>query len=954
MFSCRSWIDGAIGTLSGKDRSAAADSQVIEVREILTIPEEQAAVHGGSGFPVMARPVNASAQESSGQPEAEAERTNQDNGMEQESASSPFGDDDTAADNGSRADTPLGTPREIDDIRKAAEAFNAAFNELLNESIITRRQLDERAGRIAELDDTLRQTSHALREEADRYGQLERAAAEQADALRQDLQQAGAERARLQEQAETLQQTLATRDEELSAQAARLEQTGAELAGLAEASQAEREAHARELAELGEQLEARRQELDALHGELEELRRGERAAAAQADALSQELQAADAERARLQEQGETLQQALAERDTELSAQAERLEQTSAELAGLIETSQAEREAHAYERAELGEQLDARRQELDALHGDLDALRARIAGLEQDLHAAVTSRDEAVNTLESTSEAYRELEAHATNLENLNNALHDSSVSEQNRSRKVLQLRDAEIQALRRRLEQSGQTQDDTGQLQEELQQLQVRLADTEHELHALEGTRAALQRAEQELAARAEQEPAAVLEHEELLQMQDDIGTLRQQVTDMDVLRTSLGATQAENVDLRSELQAAQEQLGGAHELQQQMEALQVENAGLQQQLAVSEQALAEMLRPAPVADTSGDGEPAGADGMITSQPEASPASVDVAQPSLPADGESVNVPQPGVDASVDNAPESTGSAFTTGHAGASSATPEQTRAASAGMHPAVFGNEAEIVCSVLRDNRLKDLYQPISTLRGDTSGFYEVLVRVTGEDGNAITPADFFAMAQRCGKSYEVDCQIIESALKELARDQSGTVTLFIKLSPDTVANEELGMRVLKLVKQYKASPVRLVFEVTENNLRMDLKSVSSLTRALHSIGCKVAVEHYTHSTEVQHLKHIHADFLKIDASLVHEIGEDESKLSRIREIVDIARGLGCKTIAEQVESPYSLTRLWSLGVDYAQGYFIQEPGAERGYDFDGNGPAGKPGDSGKAIFHF
>jgi EAL domain-containing protein (putative c-di-GMP-specific phosphodiesterase class I)/predicted nucleic acid-binding Zn-ribbon protein len=800
--------------------------------------------------------------------------------MEQESAGYPFGDGDTTADNGGGTDATLGAPRAIDDIRKVAEAFNAAFNELLNESVIARRQLDERAGRIADLDEALRRTSSALQDEVERYGQLERAAAGEADALRRELQEFGAERARLQEQVELLQETIAARDTALSGQAARLEQMAGDLEARTETAQSEREAHAREVAALGEQL-------DGLRGQLAD--------------TGQQL--------------------------------------------------AQGEART---AELLQELETRNQELGARNGELEAVQARNAVLEQEMHEVVVARDEAVNALQSMSDALRDLEAHATNLENLNNALHDSAVSEQNRSRKTIQLRDTEIQALRRRLEQSGQGEDDTGRLQEELQQLQIRLVEAENDLRTLSGVQNALQQAEQALADREAQDVAAALEHDELLQLRDEIDGLRQQVAGMDGLLTSLEAMQTENAGLRSDLQAAREQLAGTHD-QQQVEELQAEIAGLQQRLAVSEQALGEMLRPEPTAETAGAAVPTGDDATNTGQSGAFHAPVAVSQTALPAVDEGMDAPEPDADESWEDIPGSTASADETAFPDTGTEVSVQPEVPAGSTEPAVFGNEADIVSSVLRGHRMKDLYQPISTLRGDTSGFYEILVRVTGEDGNVISAASFFAMAQRCGRAFETDCYIIESAMKELSRDRSGSVSLFIKLSPDSVANEELGMRVLKLVKQYKVNPGRLVFEVTENNLRMNLKSVSALTRALHSIGCKVAVEHYTNSTDLQHLKHIHADFLKIDASLVRAIGEDDSKLGIIREIVDVARIQGCKTIAEQVESPYSLTRLWSLGVDYAQGFFIQEPGTERGYDFDGNGVGGnRSGDGGKAIFTY
>jgi EAL domain-containing protein (putative c-di-GMP-specific phosphodiesterase class I) len=181
--------------------------------------------------------------------------------------------------------------------------------------------------------------------------------------------------------------------------------------------------------------------------------------------------------------------------------------------------------------------------------------------------------------------------------------------------------------------------------------------------------------------------------------------------------------------------------------------------------------------------------------------------------------------------------------------------------------------------------------------------------------------------------------------------RDQE--MTLFIKLTSQSVADHELPLWIIEKIKEYKVNPEQLVFEVAETTLQSDLKNFSMLSKALNSIGCKIAIEHYRMSTQPQHLLHIHADYLKIDSGLVEGLSRNGGSYTKVAAIMDIAREHNYITIAEGVEDPASLAILWELGVGLAQGYFIQAPTGNRDYNFQGIVEESKKEEDGKkAVF--
>ena len=106
-------------------------------------------------------------------------------------------------------------------------------------------------------------------------------------------------------------------------------------------------------------------------------------------------------------------------------------------------------------------------------------------------------------------------------------------------------------------------------------------------------------------------------------------------------------------------------------------------------------------------------------------------------------------------------------------------------------------------------------------------------------------------------------------------------------------------------------------------------------LSNALHTIGCKIAIEHYKMSTKPQHLLHIHTDYLKIDSCLIENLSRKGKDFEEVSAILEIAEKNNYITIAEGVENPTALAILWELGVSLAQGYFIQAPTESQNFDF-------------------
>ena len=251
-------------------------------------------------------------------------------------------------------------------------------------------------------------------------------------------------------------------------------------------------------------------------------------------------------------------------------------------------------------------------------------------------------------------------------------------------------------------------------------------------------------------------------------------------------------------------------------------------------------------------------------------------------------------------------------------------------------------GNENEwdkVIRKTIDEQRFYLAYQPIISLGGDTSKCYEALLRVVDEEGHTILPGQFIELAEKFGLSCEIDYWVYEAAFSNIAklREYGDDITVYMKLSRSTLADINLPAWIFDKLKEYKLSHSSVVFEIRELDAANDLRSAITFIKAMKKMQCKVALEHFGLNNQPQLLKHVPADILKIDGSLINGLAGNKEKQSRVKALVRLSHALGTVSIAERVDNPGDLAILWQNGVDMIQGNFIQAPSRVLDYDFEG-----------------
>jgi PAS domain S-box-containing protein len=221
-------------------------------------------------------------------------------------------------------------------------------------------------------------------------------------------------------------------------------------------------------------------------------------------------------------------------------------------------------------------------------------------------------------------------------------------------------------------------------------------------------------------------------------------------------------------------------------------------------------------------------------------------------------------------------------------------------------------------------DDRLVLYSQPIVDLRSGETVQQELLLRMRGEDGSIIAPGDFLPIAERFGLMSEIDRWVIRQAVGLAAQGQH----VEFNLSAMSIGDPDVLLALASALEQTGADPSLVVVEVTETAMMMQLDTGRKLAEQLTALGCGLALDDFgTGYGSLNYLKHIPAQYLKIDMEFVRDLTRNETDERVIRGIVGLAREFEQTTIAEGIEDESTLVLLRDLGVHLGQGYLFGRP---------------------------
>jgi|GEM_PF-330904 len=230
-----------------------------------------------------------------------------------------------------------------------------------------------------------------------------------------------------------------------------------------------------------------------------------------------------------------------------------------------------------------------------------------------------------------------------------------------------------------------------------------------------------------------------------------------------------------------------------------------------------------------------------------------------------------------------------------------------------------------------LSKNQLSLVYQPqLAIVSGQLVGA-EVLLRWRHPELGDIPPIEFISIAEYTGLIIPIGEWVLRTAIMQ-AKDwqEKGILplTLAVNLSAVQFRHVKLSELITSLLNEADLSAQSLELELTESVAMYDPVEAVAVMNKLHQCGISMSIDDFgTGYSSLSYLKKFNTYKLKIDQSFVRDINIDPEDNAIVSAIINMAKSLGLKTIAEGVETAEQLTFLKNQGCDEVQGYYYSKP---------------------------
>ena len=239
-------------------------------------------------------------------------------------------------------------------------------------------------------------------------------------------------------------------------------------------------------------------------------------------------------------------------------------------------------------------------------------------------------------------------------------------------------------------------------------------------------------------------------------------------------------------------------------------------------------------------------------------------------------------------------------------------------------------GALAGLIEQALANDRFILVYQPIVSLMGDNQENYSVLLRMLDPDDNLREAQDFIPEAIRSGLIEQIDKWAIRHAIQAIGeRRRAGhNLNFFINLAEDSFREPGIILWICDCLREFDVRGSWLTFVFQEEVVDGNLSSLNRLIESLKKIKCRVAVNRFGATDHPQMiLQALSLDFVLLLPQYAQGLSEDKDKQQQLLALANLTREFNVKSVVTGVEDARTLTVLWTAGVDYVQGNFLQRP---------------------------
>lgn len=232
---------------------------------------------------------------------------------------------------------------------------------------------------------------------------------------------------------------------------------------------------------------------------------------------------------------------------------------------------------------------------------------------------------------------------------------------------------------------------------------------------------------------------------------------------------------------------------------------------------------------------------------------------------------------------------------------------------------------------SAVQLNQLELHYQPVIRLADKNIVKAEALIRWNHPIRGMVRPDEFIAIAEESGLIIEIGQWIFKQVISDfnvIKRQLGINLQIGINVSPVQFNQPNVLTEFVELLQAEQIQPSNICLEITEGILLETSLEIEQIISVLKKAGVKLSIDDFgTGYSALAYLKKFDIDFLKIDKSFTKNIETDTYDQKLCSSIIQMAKQLEIKSIAEGVEKIAQEDILKKLGCDYVQGYLYSRP---------------------------
>lgn len=238
-----------------------------------------------------------------------------------------------------------------------------------------------------------------------------------------------------------------------------------------------------------------------------------------------------------------------------------------------------------------------------------------------------------------------------------------------------------------------------------------------------------------------------------------------------------------------------------------------------------------------------------------------------------------------------------------------------------------------------LNNDEFKLAFQPIFNVKTGIADSVEALIRWQTPDGQWVPPGVFIPHAEATGVIYKIDCWVLERsclAAASWARGGAGGLGIAVNLSAMSVQQPDMAEVVDRILCKTGLPPHLLTLEITETAVIADPHVARTVLERIVGLGVGLSVDDFgTGHSSLSYLTQFPIDCIKLDRLFVNRIGKDGASEKVIQSVLELARKLALRVVAEGIEEPEQQQFLAAAGCELMQGFYLVAPLC--GDQFDG-----------------